>query len=200
MSRPRKRSLQVPDFTTKRLVFFFILVMFTTSCKQNTDPKVEGASISDGCNSSYLSSEFLGDYKICQPDKNETRVRIELKNPNIEKKYCFIPNYLNSVTKKAIYIGEPRCLFVKYPNKPVELTLLKNRNAQDENNDYSQFPINSVMILIDEVHSFPAPYEYPMSSVEAYLKCYEFMDSLEDSGYCQAFKKMKFYAFHIFSS
>jgi hypothetical protein len=145
-------------------------------------------------------SEFLGEYKICRPDKNETRLKIELKNPNIERKYCFIPNYLNNSTKKAIYLGEPRCIFVKYPNKPYEVTLLKNRNSPQSEEDYSKFPINSVMILIDQVHTFPPPFEYPISSIEAYLKCYEFMDTLDDSGYCQAFKKMKVYTFHSFSS
>jgi hypothetical protein len=187
-------------FTKVVHVFFILFSIFSISCKQNTDPSVEGSSLNNACDSISYSSEFLGEYKICRPERSETRLKIELKNPNIERKYCFIPNYFNPSTKKAIYIGEPRCVFVKSPDKPVELTLLKNRNSQQGSDDYSNFPINSVMILIDEVHSFPPPYEYPMSSVEAYLKCYEFIDSLEDSAYCQAFKEMKLYTFHSFSS
>jgi hypothetical protein len=180
--------------------FYLLFFLLIASCKQNQQPSVQAVSSGDKCGSTSYSSEFIGEYKICRPGKNETKLKIEVKNPNIEKKYCFIPNYLDQKSKKAIYIGEPRCVFIKFPDKPVEVTLLKNRNFPNGSDDYSKFPINSVMILIDEVHSFPPPYEGPISSIEAYLKCFEYMDTLEDSGYCQAFKEMKLYTFHSFSS
>ncbi len=168
------------------------------SCKQNENPPVRTVTPLDNCGPTSYSSEFIGEYKICQPGGNEDRLKIEIRNPIIEKKYCFIPNYFDKNSKKAIYIGEPRCIFIKFPDKPVEVALFKNRKFPTGSNDYSKFPINSVMILIDEIHSFPAPYENPISSIEAYLKCYEFMDTLEDSGYCEAFKEMKLYTFHSF--
>jgi hypothetical protein len=180
--------------------FYLFCFLIISSCKQNQQPSIQAVTPSDNCGSTSYSSEFIGEYKICRPGKIENRLEIEIKNPIIEKKYCFIPNYLDPTTKKAIYIGEPRCVFIKFPDKAVEVTLLKNRKFPNGSDDYSKFPINSVMILIDEVHSFPPPYEGPISSIEAYLKCYEFMDTLEDSGYCQAFKEMKFYTFHYFPS
>jgi hypothetical protein len=184
----------------KKITKFCLLISFFSfySCQQENGPEGEFDNLNPTCQNEYFSSNFLGEYKICQ--QNEKRIKIELKNPQIEKKYCFIPNYYNKQSNKAIFIGEPRCLFIKFSNKPVEVTFLKNRNSPQDGSDYSTFPINSVMILIDEVHYFPPPYEGAISSVEAYLKCYEFIDSLEDKSYCEAFKESKLYNFHIFKS
>lgn len=181
---------------TKICLIFYSFLFF--SCKQEDVPTNDVSDILVGCNSQYYSNDFLGEYKICQPNGDDKRLKIELKNPQIEKKYCFIPNYHNNRSKKAIYIGEPRCLFIKYSDKAVDVTFLKNRRSPDNGNDYSKLPINAVMILVDEVHNFPPPYEFPISSVEAYLKCLEFIDSLEDKSYCEAFKEMKLYTFHLF--
>ncbi len=175
------------------------LVPLFISCKQDEIPTKIGKNYIKKCSDTIYKHQFIGEYKLCHPNNDELRIKFELKNPVIEKKYCFIPTYQNSITKKAIYLGEPRCLFIKFPDTPVEITLLKNRKSIVEREDYSLFPINSVMILIDEVHTFPPPFIGPIPTVEAYLKCTEYIDSKDDSSYCQAFKKMHFYTFHQFS-
>lgn len=171
-----------------------ILLIFLISCISPLEKK-------DNCDFSSGFTKydnFLKHYNICQDLSDDTLIRFKLKDADINLKYCFIPTYIGKGSSKSIFIGEPRCLFIKEPKVTYEIKFLKNRPTPDGGLSYSKFPIKGVIIMKDEVIDFFQPFEAPLPAPNAYLKCAEVLDLTGDDSYCRAFKEKGKYSFLAF--
>lgn len=131
----------------------------------------------------------IGSYTLCQSTQKETDIYIQVQNPINDSTLCLIPTHQSG--GKAIFIGEPRCLEVAN-NSIYRIGLLKNRTG------FSGFTINSVMVMKDRAHFFPAPFNQNLLAPDAYLFCSQWLDQYGDPSYCQAFDSVGQYIFHKF--
>ncbi|RLA65866.1 MAG: hypothetical protein DRQ88_04215 [Epsilonproteobacteria bacterium] len=171
-----------------------ILLLLLISCLTPAD-KVDSCDFP----SIFLKYDtFLKHYNICQDPDDDSLIRFKLKEGDIHVKYCFIPTYIAKDSNKSIFIGEPRCLFIKDPKETYEITFIKNRPTPEGDIPYSNYPIKGVMIIKDQVMEFSVPFEAPLPAPNAYLKCAEALDLTGDDSYCRAFKEMGKYSFLAF--
>lgn len=151
----------------------------------------------DGVNGFSDTSSHLGSYTLCQSSTTETEIYIQIKTPITDSALCFIPT--NSTSSGASrYIGEVRCLNATDSKKIYKVTLVKNRPSPPGGASFSQYPLNSVMVMKDKAYFFPAPFYVYQLAPDAYIKCSTFLDYYQDPSYCDAFKQVGQYVFKVF--
>jgi len=175
-----------------------LLLLLLISCIKEAETLSKCQFSTDGINGFSRFDDYLKNYNICQDKLNDSLVRFQLKEGEIDLKLCFIPTFTGEGTNKSIYIGEPRCLFISDPLKVYEINFLKNRPTPEGEVSYSKFPINGVMIIKDKLIDFGAPFESPLPAPNAYLKCAEALDKTGDDSFCEVFKEMGYYSFLTF--
>lgn len=141
----------------------------------------------DGINNFRYSSSHLGNYNICK-GSNVGEILFQLQTPETTVQITFTPtNSPDGSSSK--YIGEPRKANIR-DTQIYKLTLYANRP------NYTNLPINGVMIIKDKAYFFDRPfYQYAMA-LDAYLYCSNFLAQHNDQSYCQAFKNVGAYRHH----
>ncbi|MCR9204936.1 MAG: hypothetical protein NXH75_10180 [Halobacteriovoraceae bacterium] len=131
-----------------------------------------------------------GAYTLCQSSTSETDIYIQVKNPINGHQLCLIPTY-NSGTN-SVYIGEPRCLYVKNNTSIYKVTLIKNRTG------YSSYAVTGVMVMRDKAYEYGAPFYQVILSPDAYIFCSQWLAQYGDTSYCIPFKSAGHYLYHQF--
>lgn len=145
---------------------------------------------SDGLNGFASNSSHLGQYTVCKSSTKETDLYIQVKNPVTNVQVCLIPT--STSNSAQVYIGEPRCLMLSDNKRVYKVPMLKNRSG------FSHMPLNSVMIMKDESHPYPHPFNQYVLTPDAFIFCSNYFDQTGYSGYCDAFKDVGAYALNIF--
>ena len=145
----------------------------------------------NGQNQFPTSSQYLGNYFICQSQTDKTKVYFWPQN-SISSKICMIPMYSNG--SQSINIGDAQCQYT-LGTTGVEFTLYKNRSG------FENYVINAVMIMKDESFVYPYPYTLkytsPIANTTAFFMCMN--TAYQTPAYCQAFAQMKQYQLHLFN-
>jgi len=144
----------------------------------------------DGLNGFMSNSAHIGSYTVCKSTSNELDLYIQVKNPITNVQVCLIPTSASG--GQSVYIGEPRCLVLNDNKRVYKVTMVKNRP------NYSQLPLNSVMIMKDEVHFYPYPFNQNALSPDAYVFCSQYLAQYGYGGYCDAFKSVGAYTYKEF--
>ena len=132
----------------------------------------------------------LKEYTACQSSRNELDIYIQLRIPFTDTQLCLIPS--NEKGKKSTYIGGPQCISVEDSKTIHKVTLAKNRPGFDK------FKLNGIMIMKNELHFYPYPFDEDLLNTEVYLRCSEHLAQRGDSSYCEAFKAVGEYDYHRF--
>lgn len=131
-----------------------------------------------------------GAYTLCQSTSSESDVFLQMKNPITDNQICLIPTYHSS--SNSVYVGEPRCLFVRSNTSLYKITLVKNRPG------FTQYPITGVMIMRDKAYQYGAPFYQMILSPDAYIFCSQWLAQYGDPSYCVPFKNAGHYTYHQF--
>jgi len=131
-----------------------------------------------------------GAYTLCQSSSAENDVYLQLKNPVTDNQLCLIPTYHSS--SNSVYVGEPRCLFVRSNTSLYKVSLVKNRDG------FTQYPITGVMIMKDKAYQYGAPFYQMILSPDAYIFCSQWLAQYGDPSYCVPFKSAGHYTYHQF--
>jgi hypothetical protein len=170
-----------------------ILLLLLVSCLKAPET-AQNCNFSPETFSHY--TKYLKNYNICQD--SDLTLRFQLEEGDLDIKYCFIPIYFPEGGDKSIFVGEPRCQFIKSSKDVHEITFLKNRPSPEGAYPYSKFPTRGVLIIKDEVLDFGPPFKSPLPAPNAYLKCAEVLDTTGDESYCLTFKETGNYSLHRF--
>jgi len=135
-------------------------------------------------------NSYEGGYTICQSTSNETDIYLQLKNPIMNHQLCLIPTHHSG--NNSVYIGEPRCLYVKANNVIYKISLIKNRTG------YTSYPVTGVMMMRDKAYEYGAPFYQVILSPDAYIFCSQWLAQYGDSSYCIPFKAAGNYVYHQF--
>tara|TARA_R110000868_G_scaffold90968_6_gene252131 strand:+ start:2257 stop:2928 length:672 start_codon:yes stop_codon:yes gene_type:complete len=144
----------------------------------------------DGLNGFSSTSTHLGAYTVCQSKNSQTDLYIQVKNPVTNVQVCLVPT--SSSGSSSVYIGEPRCLMLNDNKRVYKVTMLKNRP------NFSQLPLNGVMIMKDEQHFYPYPFNQNALSPDAYVFCSQYLAQYGYGGYCESFKSVGAYTYKQF--
>ncbi len=144
----------------------------------------------DGVNGFPYTHPHIGPYGLCQEKKDERKVHLQIKGTISDSQVCLIPTYHSN--KRAIYVGEPRCLLIDDNKKIYPITLLKNRAG------YSNFKITGVMLMKDKRFLYPGPFYQYLLSPDAFLFCSQWRDQTGDNSYCDSFDSVAQYIDHQF--
>lgn len=131
-----------------------------------------------------------GAYTLCQSTINPLDVYIQMKNPIASEQVCLIPTYHSSTN--SVYIGEPRCLYVRSNTTLYKVSLIKNRSG------FSTYPVTGVMIMRDKAYEYGAPFYQVILSPDAYIFCSQWLAQYGDPSYCIPFKSGGHYVYHQF--
>lgn len=144
----------------------------------------------DGLTGFSSNSTHLGEYTVCKSTSSETDLYIQIKNPITSVQVCLIPT--SSSGSSSVYIGEPRCLVLNDNKRVYKVTMIKNRP------NFSHLPLNGVMIMKDEQHFYPYPFNQNALSPDAYVFCSQYLAQYGYGGYCESFKSVGAYTFKQF--
>ncbi len=144
----------------------------------------------DGLNGFASNSTHLGAYTVCKSSTTETDLYIQIKNPITNVQVCLIPTSTSG--SATVYIGEPRCLLLSDNKRVYKVSMQKNRP------NFSHLALNSVMIMKDEVHFYPYPFNQNALSPDAFIFCSQYFDQTGYGGYCDSFKSVGAYVLKIF--
>lgn len=144
----------------------------------------------DGLNGFENSSSHLGSYTVCKSTTSEVDLYIQIKNPITNVQVCLIPTSASG--EQSVYIGEPRCLVLNDNKRVYKVTMVKNRP------NFSHLPLNGVMIMKDESHFYPYPFNQNALSPDAYVFCSQYLAQYGYGGYCESFKSVGAYAYKQF--
>jgi hypothetical protein len=131
-----------------------------------------------------------GAYTLCQSTSSETDVYLQMKNPITDNQICLIPTYHSA--SNSVYVGEPRCLFVRSNTSLYKISLVKNRAG------FSQYPVTGVMMMRDKAYQYGAPFYQMILSPDAYIFCSQWLAQYGDPSYCVPFKSAGHYTYHQF--
>lgn len=145
---------------------------------------------SDGLNGFSSNSTHLGEFTVCKSSATETDLYIQIKNPITSVQVCLIP--MSTSGSSSVYIGEPRCLVLSDNKRVYKVPMLKNRPY------YSHLALNGVMIMKDEVHSYPYPFNKNILSPDAFIFCSEYLAQHRYEGYCDTFREVGAYVYKQF--
>lgn len=144
----------------------------------------------DGQNGFSSNSSHLGAFTVCKSSSKETDLYIQIKTPVTNVQVCLIPT--SSSGSSSVYIGEPRCLVLGDNKRVYKVAMNKNRP------NFSHLPLNGVMIMKDESHFYPYPFNQNALSPDAYIFCSQYLAQFNYAGYCEAFKSVNAYVFKQF--
>ena len=131
-----------------------------------------------------------GNYTLCQSTTNPLDVYLQVKNPITSEQLCLIPTYHSA--GNSVYIGEPRCLYVRSNTTLYKITLVKNRSG------FSTYPVTGVMMMRDKAYEYGAPFYQVILSPDAYIFCSQWLAQYGDPSYCIPFKSAGHYIYHQF--
>lgn len=144
----------------------------------------------DGLNGFSSNSTHLGQFTVCKSTSSETDLYIQIKNPITSVQVCLVP--MSTSGSSSVYIGEPRCLVLSDNKRVYKVTMLKNRTY------YSHLALNGVMIMKDEAHQYPYPFNQYILSPDAFIFCSEYLAQHGYDGYCDTFKDVGAYVYKQF--
>lgn len=144
----------------------------------------------DGQNGFSSNSSHLGQFTVCKSSTKETDLYIQIKTPVTNVQVCLIPTSISG--SSSVYIGEPRCLVLGDNKRVYKVAMNKNRP------NFSHLPLNGVMIMKDESHFYPYPFNQNALSPDAYIFCSQYLAQTNYAGYCEAFKSVNAYVFKQF--
>lgn len=136
------------------------------------------------------SNSSEGGYSVCQSSTTETDVYLQLKTPITGHQLCVIPTYHSG--SNSVYVGEPRCLYVRSSTSIYKVSLIKNRVG------YTSYPITGVMIMRDKAYEYGSPFYQVILSPDAYIFCSQWLAQYGDPSYCIPFKSAGHYVYHQF--
>src|SRR5690606_2827054 len=130
----------------------------------------------DGINGFSTNSTHLGQFTVCKSSTTETDLYIQIKTPITNVQVCLIP--VSNSNNSTVYIGEPRCLMLTDNKRVYKVTMLKNRP------NFSTLPLNGVMVMKDEQHFYPYPFNQYALSPDAFIFCSQYLAQTNDAEYC----------------
>lgn len=131
-----------------------------------------------------------GKYTICKSTSNPMDVYIQVQNPLEGHQLCLIPTTHSG--SNSVYIGEPRCLYVRSNTTLYKVSMLKNRPG------YSNYQMTGVMMMKDKAYQYDAPFYQVILSPDAYIFCSQWLAQYGDPAYCIPFKAGGHYVYHQF--
>ena len=141
---------------------------------------------------SFSSSTFLGPYKLCRGQGNDT-VFMQFKN-GISESLCFFPT--THIGGGVTYIGEAKCVIPSTAYSIYQASLIRNRT------NYTGYQMTGVMIMKDVRYQYRRMLEYAPNS---YMFCIQWLDQTCadprvscDSSYCEDFKAIRQHLLHEF--
>lgn len=168
----------------------------TDSSKVNTNPDIPSAAShcsfsDDGITGFQSLHNHLGKYTICQSRADDKDIYFQLETPIKDVQLCFIPMFDNG--KKAIYIGEPRCIGPNIKSKIYNVKMLKNRK------NFEEYKLTGLMVLKDKAFFYPAPFSQYILSPDAFIFCSQWLDQTGDQSYCESFNSKKQFIYNSFN-
>lgn len=144
----------------------------------------------DGVNGFADNSSHLGQFTACKSSTSETDIYIQVKTPVTNVQVCLIPTSHSG--SSSVYIGEPRCLVLGDNKRVYKVTMVKNRP------NFSHLPLTGLMIMKDEMHAYPYPFNQQALSPDAYIFCAQYLAQTNYGGYCDAFVQVGAYVYKQF--
>lgn len=163
----------------------------TTGTTSNIPSEVSHCTWStDGSSGFASSTNYLGDYTLCQSKTDETVFYFQLKTiPSTP--VCILPTASNSGS--SVYIGGPICTSISSNQKIYKITVAKNRAG------FTNFSISGAMIMKDQVaYYYPYPYNSTLYSVDAYLRCMYMTYYYNNGYYCATYQSAGQFTYHKF--
>jgi hypothetical protein len=152
----------------------------------------------DGITNFVSFSAHLGNYNICQSDKDDKKIFLQLKEPVSDTRICIIPTYHKTGSNLSIYLGEPRCIFVSDKSKIYQVDLVKNRQSPNQAMVFSHYAVKGIMIIKDKSFFYPPPFGKEIRSPDAFLQCSRSLD-VGVATFCESFKSVGEYTSVKFS-
>ncbi|GEM_PF-621314 len=131
-----------------------------------------------------------GAYTLCQSSSNPLDIWLQVKNPITSEQLCLIPTYHSGTN--SVYIGEPKCLYVRSNTTLYKISMIKNRSG------FSTYPVTGVMVMRDKAYEYGAPFYQVILSPDAYIFCSQWLAQYGDPSYCIPFKSGGHYQYHQF--
>ncbi len=161
-----------------------------------TDINSDCSFSSDGVTNYKKFDSHIGYYNICQSINDSKLLYLQVQTPTTDIKLCLIPTYQSSqLNSGSVYIGEPRCVLTTSATAVYPINMLINRT------NFQTYPMNSLMIMKDEKHEYGPPFGIPYQNIlspDAYLYCSWQLSVNGDGSFCEAFKTVGAYIYHIF--
>jgi hypothetical protein len=154
---------------------------------------------SDGVNGFEYSATHMdpneqsaanGRYTICKSKTNPMDIYLQVQNPIDSEQLCIIPTTHSG--SNSVYIGEPRCLYLRSNTTLYKVSLLKNRPG------YTNYQVTGVMMMKDKLYEYGAPFYQMILSPDAYIFCSQWLAQYGDPSYCIPFKAAGHYVYHQF--
>lgn len=131
-----------------------------------------------------------GRYTICKSSSNPMDVYLQVQNPIEGHQLCLIPTTHSG--SNSVYIGEPRCLYVRSNTTLYKISMIKNRPG------YSNYQMTGVMMMKDKAYQYDVPFYQVILSPDAYIFCSQWLAQYGDPSYCIPFKAAGHYVYHQF--
>ncbi len=135
-------------------------------------------------------SSANGRYTICKSSTNPMDIYIQVQNPIESEQLCIIPTTHSG--SNSVYIGEPRCLYLRSNTTLYKVSLIKNRAG------YTNYQMTGVMMMRDKLYEYDAPFYQMILSPDAYIFCSQWLAQYGDPSYCIPFKAAGHYVYHQF--
>lgn len=152
----------------------------------------------DGITNFTSFSAHLGNYNICQSNKDDKKIYLQLKEPVSDTRICIIPTFHKTGSNLSIYLGEPRCIFISDKSKIYQVDMVKNRQSPNQAMVFSHYAVKGIMIIKDKKFFYPPPFGREMRTPDAFLQCSKSLD-VGITTYCESFKSVGEYTFVKFS-
>lgn len=132
-----------------------------------------------------------GKYTICKSQTNPLDIYLQVARP-LDEQVCLIPTTHSG--SNSVYIGEPRCLYVRSNSTLYKISMIKNRAG------YSNYQMTGVMMMKDKAYEYGPPFYQVILSPDAYIFCSQWLAQYGDPSYCIPFKAAGNYVYHQFSN
>jgi hypothetical protein len=139
-----------------------------------------------------ITSSTLGPLTVCKSKEDDRVIYVQFEREQTTRILIF-PTY--TAGTKSFYIGPP-----VYNIQEATLVSYKiyKYNFEEKRNGFKDYPINSVMLMKDEVNFYPYPFNGHYRNDEAYIACNNWVYHSNDSSYCNAFKAVGKYVNKVF--
>ncbi len=159
----------------------------SSSITTSTLPSQCGSFSTDGVNNYRFVSTHLGSYNICFESSSNV-MYFQVRYPITSSQVAIIPTHSDDGVN-SYYIGSP--IYVRATSNTDVYSMILSANRTG----YQNSIINGVMIMKDEIHFFPAPFNQNSMNVDAYLFCSNFMALYNSASYCESFKSVGQYEY-----